>query len=281
LSTDDSAPALPDRVEANPQPPCLHAPEAGNTERAAALQALTDGPSVPAREPRASPPTLRILHAGSPREGARPVDPSLMRPVSLGPNKGKSERARQYAQAIIQQRLKDLASDDIGRPVVYTNLPGTWQTAGGGVERRSREAGGKSRLDLVRLNVEKRLLKGGDGKEFVVPDVRTGRVPGVDPVTGKRDAARDAVHIYEITTMTDFVGGDPVMAEHKQTQLFNTLNQALNESAFPGAHVHYTIVSPGKPTQSTLEVIEHTISRIGGTKDTSRLTLRWMPIGIL
>jgi hypothetical protein len=126
-----------------------------------------------------------------------------------------------------------------------------------------------------------RLLKGGEGKGFVVPDVRTDLVPGVDPVTGKRDPARDAVHIYEITTMNDFVGGNPKMALHKQTQLFNTLSQALDESAFPTAHVQYTIVSPEKPTDSTLRAIEDTIDRIGGTKDTSRLTLRWMPIGIL
>jgi hypothetical protein len=69
------------------------------------------------------------------------VDPSTVKPVSLGPCKGESEKAWQYAQAIIQHRLKDIASDDISRPVAYTKLPGTWQTADGGIARKSREAG--------------------------------------------------------------------------------------------------------------------------------------------
>ena len=120
-------------------------------------------------------------------------------------------------------------------------------------------------------------VKGGDSPgPFVRPDARTGRVPGVDPATGKRDPSRDSVHLYEITTMTSFIDGSPTMTTHKQQQAVWTIERVL--AAFPGAKVHYTFISQGEPDDATKRLIQQIVTGLP-TADQARFSVKWIAIG--
>ena len=223
--------------------------------------------SVPASQPTPglAPVSLRSL---DPAELSKHYPAALIAPVRVPGAAPRPGRIAQIGQA------------DIGRPVEIV-LPGQTferQAAGGGsiFARERRTAEGASTLSLARLNVEMAMRKGGDIGPFVRPDVRTTLVPGVDPTTGRRDPSRDSVHLYEITTMTNFIDGNKKMATHKQEQAIWTINRVLE--AYPDAKVHYTFISPGEPDPSTRALIQRIVTGLDAP-DRARFTVTWRAIG--
>jgi hypothetical protein len=194
--------------------------------------------------------------------------------VKLG-RETAGELHEQYAQAIIQERLAGIAAAATGRPVELTT-PGRTvlaQSAEGTptLVREARAKGGRSSRATVRANVEMAMRKGESVGPFVRPDVRA-FVPGIDPVTGKAAPSRDEVHIFEITTVLDFIEGNQIMAKHKQQQAYWTIDRAL--AAFPTARLTYTFIAPGRPTPDTRKLLQRIVA--GRTEaDQSRIKFVW------
>lgn len=226
--------------------------------------------------------TLTILHSGAPvavgTEGVKTETPAV-RWVRLG-SKSAGKASQQYAQAIIQQRLRKIAEADIGRTVEIPLKGRTLEAqapSGGSMDvRENRTAGGASSLTTARVNPEMAIRKGDDVGPFVRPDARTGLVPGVDPVTGEADPSRDSVHLYEITTMLSFVEGNKKMAIHKQEQATWTIQRVL--AAFPNAQAHYTFIAPTEPDNATRAVIERIVAGLSAIEQ-ARLTITWRSVG--
>jgi hypothetical protein len=129
-----------------------------------------------------------------------------------------------------------------------------------------------SALDLVRLNQQMEIRKGGVTKRR--PEYRA-EVFGTDP-SGRRTEKPVEVHAIEVTTVTDFKDKSEVGGKHKLDQFWHTIDSL--QDRYPTSNIVYTIVAPGEPTPDTRRYINETVNKMGVAH---RVRVVWRIVGRL
>ncbi|NYD24666.1 hypothetical protein [Kineococcus aurantiacus] len=211
--------------------------------------------------------TLVIIHSTDPALVGTEQQTLDIKPVTLSKD-ADDPTSTLYEHAILgpqkvgdKSRLRQIAEQDFPGRAVRVTAP-----AWGG--RRTKQ--GRSTLKEVLVNLQ---MKFGRvlAQRFpgLRPDARTALVRTL--------GGQDQVHIYEVTTVTNFVLGDPENAVHKQVQALTTLDEAFRR--YPGAIINYTFIAPDLE-EDTIGVIKKIIARYP-PQDRARLNVRWRKIGFV